>query len=155
MVLMLEQVQDPGNVGAIVRAAEACGATGVVVGAGSADPFGWKALRGSMGSAFRLPVAVGSRCRSASSARAQLGMQHPRGRAARRHSPAALRPARGLSRWCSAAKARESPADLLALADEPPHHPDAAPVDSLNVATAAALIAYEAQRASAPERRRS
>ena len=57
MVLMLEQVQDPGNVGAIIRAADACGATGVVVGPGSADPYGWKALRGSMGSAFRLPVA--------------------------------------------------------------------------------------------------
>ena len=59
MVLMLEHVQDPGNVGAIIRAADACGATGVAVGAGSADPFGWKALRGSMGSAFRLPHVAG------------------------------------------------------------------------------------------------
>ena len=55
--LMLSEVQDPGNVGAIVRAAEACGATGVVAGEGTADPFGWKALRGAMGSTFRLPVA--------------------------------------------------------------------------------------------------
>ena len=56
LVLILDAVQDPGNVGAIIRAAEACGATGVITGAGSADPWGWKALRGAMGSTFRLPV---------------------------------------------------------------------------------------------------
>lgn len=49
-------VQDPGNVGAIVRVAEAGGASGVIVTGNSADPFSWKALRGAMGSAFRLPV---------------------------------------------------------------------------------------------------
>ena len=50
-------VQDPGNLGAIVRAADAAGAGGVLVTGTSADPFGWKALRGAMGSTFRLPVA--------------------------------------------------------------------------------------------------
>ncbi len=56
LVLGAVDVQDPGNVGAIVRAAEAGGASGVVCTAHGADPFGWKALRGAMGSAFRLPV---------------------------------------------------------------------------------------------------
>src|SRR5262249_10919030 len=56
LVLMLHDVQDPGNVGAVVRAAEGCGATGVVCSEHTADPFGWKALRGAMGSAFRLPL---------------------------------------------------------------------------------------------------
>ena len=51
-------VQDPGNVGAIVRVAEAGGATGVVAAGACADPFGWKALRGSMGSALRLPIGA-------------------------------------------------------------------------------------------------
>ncbi len=50
-------VQDPGNLGAVIRAAEAAGAGGVVVTGAAADPFGWKALRGAMGSTFRLPVA--------------------------------------------------------------------------------------------------
>jgi RNA methyltransferase, TrmH family len=59
LILLLAEVQDPGNVGAIIRAAEACGATGVVAGDATADPLGWKALRGSMGSTFRLPVAAG------------------------------------------------------------------------------------------------
>ena len=58
LLLLLDHIQDPGNVGAIIRAAEACGATAVITGPGTADPFGWKALRGSMGSAFRLPVAM-------------------------------------------------------------------------------------------------
>jgi len=57
LVAVAIDVQDPGNVGAIIRAAEAAGASGVVAAGASADPFGWKALRGSMGSALRLPVA--------------------------------------------------------------------------------------------------
>src|SRR5213594_1903025 len=56
LVVIASDVQDPGNIGAIVRVAEAGGATGVVAAGASADPFGWKALRGSMGSALRLPV---------------------------------------------------------------------------------------------------
>jgi TrmH family RNA methyltransferase len=57
LVVGLVDVQDPGNVGAVIRAADALGATGVASVGQSADPGGWKALRGSMGSAFRLPVA--------------------------------------------------------------------------------------------------
>ncbi len=55
-VIGLVGVQDPGNVGTIIRAADAAGVGGVAVAATSADPFGWKALRGAMGSTFRLPV---------------------------------------------------------------------------------------------------
>lgn len=51
-------IQDPGNLGAIVRAAEAGGASGVITTLGGADPFGWKAVRGAMGSAFRLRKSV-------------------------------------------------------------------------------------------------
>ena len=59
LVVVVNEIQDPGNVGAIVRAAEGCGATGIVVTTGSADPFGWKALRGGMGSTFRMAIAAG------------------------------------------------------------------------------------------------
>lgn len=51
-------VQDAGNVGAIIRAADGGGASGVIISSDSADPFGWKALRGGMGSTFRLPIAT-------------------------------------------------------------------------------------------------
>ena len=57
LVVVAHDVQDPGNVGGIMRTAEAAGATAFVATAATADPFGWKAVRGSMGSALRLPIA--------------------------------------------------------------------------------------------------
>jgi len=59
LVLGLVDVQDPGNAGSVIRSADALGATGVVALDRTADPGGWKALRGAMGSTFRLPVARG------------------------------------------------------------------------------------------------
>jgi TrmH family RNA methyltransferase len=59
LVLVAVGVQDPGNLGGLLRTAEAAGATGVYLVEGCADPFSWKALRGAMGSAFRLPHVRG------------------------------------------------------------------------------------------------
>jgi RNA methyltransferase, TrmH family len=59
LVIVMAAVQDPGNVGAIVRSAEAFGASGVVATRGTADPWSPKALRASAGSALRLPVLRG------------------------------------------------------------------------------------------------
>lgn len=56
-VVFLFGVQDPGNLGAIVRVAEAAGAAGVVAAPGSADFFHPRAVRGSAGSVLRLPVS--------------------------------------------------------------------------------------------------
>jgi len=55
VVLVLDGVQDPGNAGAILRAAEAFGATGVMFLKGTASPFNPKTLRASAGSLFRVP----------------------------------------------------------------------------------------------------
>ena len=55
-IIVLDQIADPGNLGAVARVAEACACAGVVVTSGSTDPFGPKALRGSTGSIFRVPV---------------------------------------------------------------------------------------------------
>jgi len=59
LVVVLDAVQNPGNAGAIVRAAEAFGATGVAFLKGSVNPYNPKCLRASAGSMFRLPVASG------------------------------------------------------------------------------------------------
>jgi TrmH family RNA methyltransferase len=59
LVVVAAGLQNPGNVGALLRAAEAAGATGAYLAAGSADPLSWKGLRGAMGSAFRLPHVRG------------------------------------------------------------------------------------------------
>jgi RNA methyltransferase, TrmH family len=59
LLVVMAGVQDPGNVGTIVRSAEAFGATGAVATRGSADPWSPKAVRASAGSALRLPVLRG------------------------------------------------------------------------------------------------
>ena len=56
VLLFLDGVQDPGNVGALIRTAWALGGMGILVGKGSADPFGPKAIRASAGGIFHLPV---------------------------------------------------------------------------------------------------
>ena len=59
LVVVMAGVQDPGNVGTIVRSAEAFGATGAIAARGTADPWSPKALRASAVSALRLPVLRG------------------------------------------------------------------------------------------------
>lgn len=61
LLLVLVGIQNPGNLGGLLRTAEAAGASGAYLTDGTADPFSWKALRGSMGSAFRLPHLAGLR----------------------------------------------------------------------------------------------
>ncbi len=59
LLVILDGVQDPGNAGAIVRAAEAFGATGATFLKGSVNPYNPKCLRASAGSIFRLPILAG------------------------------------------------------------------------------------------------
>jgi TrmH family RNA methyltransferase len=57
LAVWLHGVGDPGNVGTIIRSAHAFGAASVILGPGSADPFGPKAVRASMGAIFSVAVA--------------------------------------------------------------------------------------------------
>jgi len=59
LVVILDGVQDPGNAGTIVRAAEAFGATGAAFLKGTVNPYNPKCLRASAGSIFRVPLAAG------------------------------------------------------------------------------------------------
>jgi RNA methyltransferase, TrmH family len=145
LVLVLAGLQDPGNVGAIVRAAAAFGASGVIAIEGSANPFSWKALRGAMGGTFRLPIAArGSLSDVITSAR-ELGLRLvaavPRGGTPLRdldlREPTAI-VLGGEGAGLSAA--------VMAAVDETVTIPMQAPAESLNVAIAAALILYEATR---------
>ena len=145
LVVVLDGVQDPGNVGAIVRVAEACGASAVLTGPRTADPFGWKALRGSMGSAFRLPIAsaasLGDALRAARAAGLRIFATAPRGgtplRRAMLAGPAAI---------LVGAEGSGPSTEALDAADESLTIEMRAPVESLNVSVAAALVLYEAAR---------
>lgn len=55
-LILLENVQDPGNVGTVLRTLDAAGFDGCILTPGCADPFGPKALRATMGSVFRVPL---------------------------------------------------------------------------------------------------
>jgi TrmH family RNA methyltransferase len=145
LVLIACGVQDPGNVGAIARAAEAAGASGLVAADACADPFGWKALRGSMGSAFRLPIAV------------DRSIEHAVSRA-RHHGCRVLamvpRDGEGLhaadltgpTAILVGGEGHGLPAALVNAAECKVTIPMNAPVESLNTAVTAALILYEARR---------
>jgi TrmH family RNA methyltransferase len=144
LVVIAVDVQDPGNLGAIARVTESAGASGMVAAGESADPFGWKALRGSMGSGLRLPIVRGA--------------THVAIADARRHGcrVVAAMPRDGepiydadlagpLAVLLGGEGHGLTPA-MLESADARLSVPMQTPVESLNVAVAAALILYEARR---------
>ena len=62
LIVVLDCVQDPGNLGTILRTADAFGVSGVILGDGCADPFAPKPVRASMGSVYHIPIWSGSVC---------------------------------------------------------------------------------------------
>ena len=144
LVVGLSGIQDPGNTGAVVRAVEAGGASGVVT-VGGADPLGWKALRGAMGSTFRLPIAraedPASVARIASTHGLRVIAAVPRGGA-----PAAEIDLRAPCLVWLGTEGAGLDQGAAATADVKVSIPMRAPVESLNIAVAVALIVYEAAR---------
>ncbi len=145
LVTIVCDMQNPGNVGAIIRVAEAAGSTAVIVAGQSADPFGWKALRGSMGSALRMPISI------AADARDAVEAAHAHGA-----SVVATVPRDGVTPDAANFRGRVAvliggeglglTPDLLREADQRVSIPMQAPVESLNAAVAAAVLLYEARR---------
>ncbi len=144
VALVAVDVQDPGNVGALVRTAEAAGAAAFVAAGSTADPFGWKALRGSMGSALRLPIARAAIDEAVTACRtAGLGVLALDAQADASlfeldlRSPAAV---------LVGSEGGGLPSAIAALADRRIAIPMRPPVESLNVAVAAGLVLYEVFR---------
>jgi RNA methyltransferase, TrmH family len=145
LVLAATGLQDPGNAGAIIRSAAAAGATGVVLDDGSADPWGWKALRASMGSAFHLPVL---RTRTLDTliddwrrAAIRIVAAVPR-QGTPMHDMDFTPPTVVLL----GGEGAGLPDQLIAKADARVTIPMRGGIESLNAAVAAALLLYEAQR---------
>src|SRR6266404_75966 len=148
-LVILHGINNPVNVGAILRTAEAAGVTGAVATVHTSDAFSPKALRGAMGSAFRVPIWTGSEYSEAIEWCAQRGIRTICG-AARGSKPYTE------IDWGGAVAVVVGPESIglsveeIALAEESVRIPMRGSVESLNVAVATGIIFYEAnkQRAS-------
>lgn len=145
LVVAAAGVRDPGNLGAVLRTAEAAGATGVLALAGGADPFREKAVRGSMGSVFRLPVLAGTKPQQVVefARRHLLQLVVADGNATNDYLRVDLRKPTLL---VVGAEAQGVPPELLAAADQRMRIGIAPTVESLNVAVASGVILFEARR---------
>jgi TrmH family RNA methyltransferase len=141
VVVVSAGIQDPGNLGALARIAEAAGTRALVLLKGSTDPFSPKALRGSMGSLLRIPVFEIDDTAALRERGFRLAALVPRGgvdfRAADWTPPVAV----VLGREASGLDDATVAGSQLRVSI-----PMRGAVESLNVATAAALVLYEATR---------
>jgi TrmH family RNA methyltransferase len=134
-------VKDPGNVGTVLRGALAFGASSVALGPGTADPYGPKAVRASMGAIFAVPVARVT----------EIGELPGETVALDARRGAVLRgPATATDTTIVVGAERAGlPQDVLDACDRAAHIPIAN--ESLNAAMAATLAVYELTRVTDPE----
>ena len=143
-ILVLAGLQDPGNLGAILRSAEAFGASGIVSLPGTVSPWNPKAVRASAGSVFRLP------CVSASPQEAFRKLRAAGLRiwttALSNATPAASAPLHEPFALLIGNEGNGVPPALAAQAGAALTIPCPGPVESLNAAVAAGILLYEASR---------
>jgi TrmH family RNA methyltransferase len=144
LILVLAGLQDPGNLGTILRSAEAFGASGVICLAGTVSPWNPKAVRASAGSIFRVPVIFAGADES-------LRRLHDRGvtvwtTAARSANEAARVDLAGPVALIIGNEGNGVPPEIGAMADGELTIPCPGPVESLNAAVAAGILLYEASR---------
>ncbi|MBW3592184.1 MAG: RNA methyltransferase [Actinobacteria bacterium] len=136
--LALWHVSDPGNVGTLVRAADALGPAFLALSPGCADPTGPKALRASAGAIFRVPLA-----RFDEAPRPHVALVANEGKPL-----AGLTPGERVT-FVLGAEREGLPRDVVAACDEVATIPIAPQAESLNVAVAGAIALYERARRSA------
>ena len=145
LIVLCHQLQDPGNLGTIIRTAEAVGAAGVAVTANTADPYSAKAIRASMGSILRLPVVRIADISTFISACKQKGFQTAATVLTGKKTHFDI----DLTKPTVVILGQEGaglPKDIASDVDLLIRIPMAETIDSLNVATSAAVILYEAMR---------
>src|SRR5829696_3598114 len=128
-------VNDPGNVGAVLRSALAFGAGSVALGPGTADPYGSKAVRASMGAIFAVPVVRVARVEELPGRKVALAARAGRALAELEHGEVTL---------VVGAERGGLSADIVAACDEAAHIPIRS--ESLNAAMAATIGLYEVTR---------
>jgi RNA methyltransferase, TrmH family len=144
LVMVLSGIQDPGNLGTILRSAEAFGATGVICLPGTVTRWNPKAMRASAGSVFRLPVIASSEAKALQHLR-EAGIQTY---AAMAHEakPVGEISLSGPSAILIGSEGAGLSPELAAQCDARITIPCPGPVESLNAAVAASVLLYEASR---------
>jgi TrmH family RNA methyltransferase len=145
----LHGVHDPGNVGAVLRSAQAFGASSVALGPGTADPYSPKAVRASMGAIFSLPV---SRADPDSLPGEKIALVPRGGRPLEVLWRSTLAHDRSSAKEATILVGSERdglPDEVVAQADHVAHIP--IQTESLNAAMAATIALYEMSRRMAPE----
>jgi TrmH family RNA methyltransferase len=141
-------LQDPGNLGTVIRSAEAFGSAGVILGDGTVSALNSKVIRASAGSAFRLPMVVAKSAGGMEEIIGKLRAKNVRMIATSSHKGAALDQA-NLAEPVAVFIGSEGagiPRALLAQMDETIAIPHTQQVDSLNAGVAGSIVLYEAAR---------
>jgi RNA methyltransferase, TrmH family len=150
-IIVLAGLQDPGNLGTILRSAEAFGSAGAILGEGTVSPFNSKAVRASAGSVFRLPIIHShgkSKPGKLEEVCDKLRSQAVRLIATSSHKGTPLDQS-DLKKPSAIFFGNEGsglPRDLMAKMDESIAIPHTPQVESLNAGVAASIVLYEAAR---------
>jgi TrmH family RNA methyltransferase len=154
-IMVLAGLQDPGNLGTILRSSEAFGSAGVVLGEGTVSPFNSKVIRASAGSMFRLPVIYGQVHAHGKSAAGRLGEISEKLRArnvrliatsSHKGTPLDQADLKGATAIFFGNEGAGLPRELTAKMDEFVSIPHTPQVESLNAGVAASIVLYEAAR---------
>lgn len=146
LVAVAVETSEPGNVGTLIRLADAMGADAVILAGNSVDPYNGKCLRASAGSIFALPVIEESDVRVLMDALRRAGLTT---RATTLDGELSLDDAdlSGPTAWLFGSEAHGLSAEVAAMADERVVIPMSGGAESLNVAAAAAICLYQSARA--------
>ncbi len=144
LVLVAHGISDPGNLGALARSAEAFGATALALTKGSTAPYSDKALRGSMGSLLRLPVAHGWEPAELVALLTGLGCRHACAATRKGKDPREFDWTGPIALWLGA---ETGALPAAAKNFERLTIPITSNVESLNVTVAASVLLYEFSRA--------
>ena len=147
-IVVVAGLQDPGNLGTILRSAEAFGSAGVVLGEGTVSMFNSKVIRASAGSVFRLPVVTAKTADAFQSASSKLRAQNVRLIATSSHKGTPLDQAKltGAIAIFIGSEGAGLPKASMAQMDETVAIPHSPRVESLNAGVAASVVLYEAAR---------
>ena len=154
-IVVLAGLQDPGNLGTILRSSEAFGSAGVILGEGTVSPFNSKVVRASAGSVFRLPIVHGQGHGNRKSATAKLDEISEKLRkhgvrliatSSHKGTPLDQADLKGAVAIFFGNEGSGLPREVIAKMDESIAIPHTTQVESLNAGVAASIVLYEAAR---------